>query len=75
MPEFCVTCGQPLDVAVAHRYCSLRCAEAQLVALGTLLHSTPAAALSVQEWHDLSADYASDLESLNRVSVVELARA
>jgi hypothetical protein len=64
MLEFCVCCGQPLDLAVAHRYCSLRCAEDQLRAVGMLLHSTPQLALSVAEWHDLGSSYASDLHTL-----------
>jgi hypothetical protein len=63
----CVSCGTLLDIAVMHRYCSVRCAEHQLRAVGTLLHSTPRHVLSVAEWHDLSADYATELELLARV--------
>jgi hypothetical protein len=65
--DCCVSCGQPLEYPVAHRYCSTHCAERQLVVLGTLLHSTPHLALSVLEWHELSQSYATDLELLNQV--------
>lgn len=64
MTDHCVFCGQPLEYPVAHCYCSVTCAEHQLMALGTLLHSTPHLALSVAEWHDLSSSYATDLELL-----------
>jgi len=63
----CVCCGTLLGVAVVRRYCSVGCAEDQLRAVGTLLHSTPRSVLSVEEWHDLSADYATELELLGRV--------
>jgi hypothetical protein len=69
MREHCVYCGQPLEYPVAHRYCSTPCADRQLVALGTLLHSTPHLVLSVLEWHELGQSYATDLELLNQVSV------
>lgn len=69
MPECCVCCGQWLDVAVAHRYCSIQCAQRQLVALGTLLHSTPQLALSVAEWHELGQSYATDLELLRTLAL------
>jgi hypothetical protein len=62
----CVFCGQPLEYPVAHRYCSTHCATRQLVALGTLLQSTPQLALSVAE-HELGQSYATDLELLNQV--------
>jgi len=65
---YCVTCGQPLDVAVLHRYCSVSCALRQLAAIAMLLNTTPREALSVPEWHDLSADYATELEHLARVA-------
>jgi len=76
----CVCCGAVGDfgqdwLVTSVYYCSVRCAEHQLRAVGTLLHSTPRPALSVQEWHDLSADYASELELLNQVAVVESGRA
>jgi hypothetical protein len=64
----CVCCGTLLGVAVIQRYCSVRCAKDQLRAVGTLLHSTPRHVLSVEEWHDLSADYATELELLARVA-------
>jgi hypothetical protein len=65
--ECCVCCGQPLEYPVAHRYCSVQCATRQLVALGTLLQSTPQLALSVAEWRELGQSYATDLELLNQV--------
>jgi hypothetical protein len=58
-----------MDVAVLHRYCSLRCAERQLAAIARLLNTTPRHAFSVAEWHDLSVSYATDLELLLRVAV------
>jgi hypothetical protein len=71
----CVYCGQPLDVQPPgfRSYCSVRCAEHQLRALGMLLHSTPQLALSVDEWHELGSSYASDLEALEQYASVTLA--
>ena len=63
----CVCCGDAVDPPPGFRsYCSTRCAERQLRAIGALLHSTPQLAMSVDEWHDLGAAYASDLEALEQ---------
>jgi hypothetical protein len=64
----CVTCGRPLDVAVLHRYCSVSCALRELAAIALLLNTTPRHALNVAEWHDLSVDYATELEHLAQVT-------
>jgi hypothetical protein len=68
-----VCCGQPLELHPPGFgwYCSIPCAEDQLRAqvLGTLLHSTPRRALSVEEWHDLSSSYATDLATLEQLAV------
>jgi len=64
-----VFCGQDFYAAVAHRYCSTRCAVRQLDAILALLNSTPREALSVQDWHDLSVSYATELELLTQVAM------
>jgi len=69
MIGYCVCCGAFLDLGqdclvTSVFYCSVRCAERQLQTLGTLLHSTPRSAMSVEDWHDLSAEYHRDLLAL-----------
>jgi hypothetical protein len=66
----CLQCGRWLghEQTLPHpvRYCSPACASIQVETLGHLLNTTPRDALSVFEWHDLSAAYASDLALLER---------
>ena len=65
LPDDCVFCGQDIVNRTLNVYCSSWCAQRQLATLGELLRTTPRLALSVLEWHDLSQDYASDVERLS----------